>query len=214
MPIRTLTFQKTEDQRKQEYNECLDKHETALKSIVQKYEMLEEEKPVVKARTMKAPENRKEIQEKQTIKKESRKQLSGTPAELAPHIARVAGEFQFRGLKYLALEKLNKSSQVSKQLTISCGSYFGPRITWIDEEPPEDLPQNIGSITLQSLPNNKTLLIAKHTLSSFDSEGSYFDSFLGKLSLEFKNVGIEETAVKKTWRWFNRIIDLWNKLKP
>ena len=38
MPIETLTFQKTGAQKKQEYNDWLDKYETALKSIIKKYE--------------------------------------------------------------------------------------------------------------------------------------------------------------------------------
>jgi len=145
---------------------------------------------------------------------EIRKQLNGTPVELAPHVARVAADFTFRGLKYLALEKLNRSSQVSKQLMISCGSRFGPRIIWIDEEPPEDLPQNIGVITLQAVPNNKTLFIAKRNLSSFEGDGSYFDSFLKRLSLELKSLGFEETKRQKAWRWFKRIIEIWKAVKP
>lgn len=41
MPIQTLTFQQTEAQQKQEYNELLDKHEIALKSIIKRQEILE-----------------------------------------------------------------------------------------------------------------------------------------------------------------------------
>jgi len=40
MPIKTLTFEKTEAERKQEYNEYLDRYEVALKSIIRKYELL------------------------------------------------------------------------------------------------------------------------------------------------------------------------------
>ncbi len=155
---------------------------------------------------------------KQSLGKEIRRQLSGTPEEVAPHIIRVAREFQFQGFSYDAREERITSNKFSKQITIY-------RVTsWLDvdefwatggqELPHEVLPHIVGGILLQSLPNNKTLLIAKHILPSFDDEGSYFDSFLEKLSLEFKNLGIEETTVQKTWRWFNRIIELWNKLKP
>jgi hypothetical protein len=40
MPIQTLTFEKPEAKRKQEYNGYLDNYEIYLKSIIQKYEQL------------------------------------------------------------------------------------------------------------------------------------------------------------------------------
>jgi hypothetical protein len=198
-----------------DYISNLKRIKVALKGIIQKYEILEIEiEPAAVA--------------KQPLGKEIRRQLSGTPEEIAPHIVRVAQEFQFQGFKYLAQEVSYKSSRFSKKFTILCGKYVGPQIWFIggDEDDEGIIPQvypkeekakslhDIGTIILQSLPENKTLMISKPKLSNFDSEGSYFDSFLERLSLEFKNLGIEETTVQKTWRWFNRIIELWNKLKP
>lgn len=173
------------------------------------------EKPTATAVTVEALEGRVQREEKQDLGKEIRKQLSGTPEELAPHIVRVANEFQFpQGFNCYAEEDSYKSSQFSKQFTIyRITDSFTPGVIWGGAKP-EELPRAIGTITLQPLPNNRALLIAKHTLPSFDSGGSYFDSFLEGLSLEFKNLSIEETTVQKTWRWFNRIVELWAKLKP
>jgi len=150
----------------------------------------------------------------QSLGKKVRKHLQGTPDELAPHIVRVANEFQFQGFNCYAQEESYESTQFSKQLTIyRITDCFTPGVIWGGAKP-EELPRTIGVITLQSLPSSKTLLIAKHILSSSDSESSYFHTFLERLSLEFKNLGIEETTVRKAVRWFSRIIELWNKLKP
>lgn len=193
----------TKAERQKEYNRRLDEYETALKSIIKKYEMLEiEEKPAATAEPAEAPEGYEERQEKQPLGKENRKHLQGTPEEIAPHIVRVANEFQFpQGFSCYAEEKSEESSQFSKQFTIyRITGGRKPGVIWAGAKE-EELPRSIGTITLQPLPNNKALFIAKHTSYSFDSDGSYFDSFLTGLSLEFKDLGFEKSRVKKIWQW-------------
>lgn len=152
---------------------------------------------------------------KRPLSKGIRKQLSGTPEELTPHIIRVSREFRFTdGFNCYGEEESYETSPFSKRFMIYriTGGRL-PHVGYMGAKP-EELPYSIGIISLQSLPNNKTLFIAKYALPSCDSEGSYFDSYLERLSLEFKNLGIEETAYRKTWRWFKGIIEVWNKLKP
>jgi len=193
----------------EDYLPRLNDYETALKSIIQKYEILGiVEKPTGMAKPPEAPTDYAERQENQTLGEEVRKRLQGTPEEIVPHILRVAQEFQFpQGFNCYAKEESYKASQFSKQLTIyRITDSFTPDVIWMHISS-EDEPQTIGSITLQSLPNNKTLFIAKTTLHSFGS-------FLERLSSEFKSLGIEETTVQKMWRWFKEIIGIVKAVKP
>jgi len=139
---------------------------------------------------------------KQSLGKEISKHLQGTPEEIAPHIVGVAQGFQFpQGFNCYAEEEPYESSRFYKKFTIyRITDSFTPGVTWMHAGP-EDEPQAIGSITLRPLPNNKTLLIAKHTLPSFDSEGSYFDSFLKRLSEELKSLEFEKSVHSKVWQW-------------
>lgn len=188
--IRSYNRGASEAEKRERYLKHLEEHETDLTSIIHRQGIkrtLDRTRETI---------NKEALLKRQLSESGIRKQLSGTPVELAPHIVRVANEFQFQGLNYHAQEA-SKSNQFSKQFRIMCGKDFGPRIITIGGEAPKDLPNDVGIITLQPLPNNKTIFIGEHISSSFDSEGSYFDSFLERLSLEFKNLGIEETTVKK-----------------
>jgi len=203
----------TDEEKRKKYNKEIDAYEIALKSAIHKCELLKaEEKPLEALR----PHD--ERQSKQYLEKEIRKHLQGTPPEVAPHIIRVAREFKFQDFSYDAEEEPITSDKFSKYISIH-------RVTgWLDPNeflikgdqglPHEVLPHLIGGIVLQPLPNNKTLFIAKYASLSFDSNGTYFDSFLERLSLEFKNLGIEETTVKKMWRWFKEIIGIVKAVKP
>lgn len=144
------------------------------------------------------------LTKKQPSGKEIRKHLQGTPEEIAPHIARIAQEFEFQGFKYLAQEVSYKSSQFSKHLTILCGEYVGPQISFIGDTEDEEHPQNrcIGMFILQALPNTRTLLISKEKEPyELDNADSYFSSFLNKVFLELRQLGFVETLPKKVWQW-------------
>ena len=157
--------------------------------------------------------------------KEVKLHLIGTPEGIASHIARVAENFHFRDLEYRAQEERYKSSQFSKQFRILCGSDFSPAVHWIGEDdgiilqiyPKKEntkFPQLIGIITLQSLPNNKTLLIAEHISSSFDSDACFYDNFLKNLFSELKELGFVETLPKKLWRVVKELIGIAKVVKP
>jgi len=150
-------------------------------------------------------------------KKEIKIQLTGTPEEIAPHIVGVAEEFQSDNLKYHAQEKSYKSNQYSKHFEILCGDYFGPQIWWIggdEEESPKHQSHKVGTIILRALRNRKTLLISKPELSGFDSDGSYFNSFLKRLLTELKQLGFVETWPKKAWYIVKEIIGIAKVVKP
>lgn len=200
-----------------DYMDNLTQLEVILKSTIHKYEMLEvEDKSATIGDVAESPEDFEESQEKQSLGRESRKHLQGTPEEIAPHIVRVAQEFQFQGFKYLAQELSYKSSQHSKYFQILCGEYIGPQISFGVDAEDDKHPKNrhIGEIILQSLPNTRTVFISREKSGDLVNAALYFNSFLERLSLEFKNLGVEETTLRKTWRRFSGIIELWNKLKP
>lgn len=207
----------TEAEQQKEYNRRLDEYETALKSIIHKYEMLEvEDKSATIGDVAESPEDFEESQEKQSLGRESRKHLQGTPEEIAPHIVRVAQEFQFQGFKYLAQELSYKSSQHSKYFQILCGEYVGPQISFGVDAEDDKHPKNrhIGKIILQSLPNTRTVFISREKSGDLVNAALYFNSFLERLSLEFKNLGVEETTLRKAWRWFKEIIGIVKVVKP
>lgn len=156
---------------------------------------------------------------KQASEKEIRKQLSGTPEEVAPHIIRVAREFRYQGFSYDGGEERIPSDKFSKYISIH-------RITgWLDPHeflirgdqglPHEVLPHFIGGIVLQPLPNSRTLFIARYSTSSCsDCDSSYFDNFLHRLSSEMKNIGFEETTARKAWRVFKEALSIAKAVKP
>jgi hypothetical protein len=144
---------------------------------------------------------------------EIKKQLIGTPEEVTPQIIRVAREYRFQGFSYDADEERITSDKLSKYISIH-------RVTgWLDPHeflirgdqglPHEVLPHFIGGITLQPLPNSRTLFIARYsTHSCSDCDSSYFDNFLHRLSAELKNIGFEETIAKKAWRVFKEVLSI------
>ena len=156
---------------------------------------------------------------KQASEKEIRKQLCGTPEEVAPHIIRVAREFRYQGFSYDGEEERIPSDKFSKYISIH-------RITgWLDPHeflirgdqglPHEVLPHFIGGIVLQPLPNSRTLFIARYSTPSCpDCDSSYFDNFLRRLSAELKNIGFEETTAKKAWRVFKEVLPVAKAVKP
>lgn len=164
--------------------------------------------------------------DKKSSQKEIRIQLLGTPEQIGPHIVRIAEDSHFQDLEYRAYEEHYKSSQSSRQFRILCGNDFSPSIRWIggDDEviAPQIFPKkeegksihHIGTIILQPLHNNKTLFIARRISSSFDSDGSYFDSFLKTLLLELKQVGFVETWPKKAWRVIKELVGIAKIAKP
>ena len=156
---------------------------------------------------------------KQASEKEIRKQLCGTPEEVAPHIIRVAREFRYQGFSYDGEEERIPSDKFSKNISIH-------RVTsWLDPHeflirgdqglPHEVLPHFIGGIVLQPLPNSSTLFIARYSTPSCpDCDSSYFDNFLHRLSAELKNIGFEETTAKKAWRVFKEVLPVAKAVKP
>ncbi len=152
------------------------------------------------------------------IEREIRKQLIGTPEEVATHIVRVARDFRFQGFSYDAEEESITSDKLSKYISIH-------RITgWLDPHeflikgdqglPHEVLPHLIGVILLQPLPYSRTLFISRYSKPSCsDCDVSYFKNFLHKLSSEMKNMGFEETIAKKTWRVFKEVLSTAKTLK-
>ena len=156
---------------------------------------------------------------KQASEKEIRKQLCGTPEEVAPHIIRVAREFRYQGFSYEGGEERIPSDKFSKYISIH-------RITgWLDPHeflirgdqglPHEVLPHFIGGIVLQPLPNSRTLFITRYSTSSCsDCDSSYFDNFLHRLSSEMKNIGFEETTARKAWRAFKEVLSFAKKVIP
>jgi uncharacterized protein (DUF433 family) len=139
---------------------------------------------------------------KQASEKEIRKQLSGTPEEVAPHIIRVAREFRYQGFSYDGEEERIPSDKFSKNISIH-------RVTsWLDPHeflirgdqglPHEVLPHFTGGIVLQPLPNSRTLFIARYSTPSCpDCASSHFDNFLRRLSAELKNIGFEKPQLKR-----------------
>ena len=156
---------------------------------------------------------------KQASEKEIRKQLCGTPEEVAPHIIRVAREFRYQGFSYEGGKERIRSDKFSKYISIH-------RITgWLDPHeflirgdqglPHEVLPHFIGGIVLQPLPNSRTLFITRYSTSSCsDCDSSYFDNFLHRLSSEMKNIGFEETTARKAWRAFKEVLSFAKKVIP
>ncbi|MBA7676059.1 hypothetical protein ES703_84299 [subsurface metagenome] len=207
----------TEAERQKEYNRRLDEYETALKSIIQKYEMLGiEEKSTTIADLAETPKDYEARQGKQSVGKESRKHLQGTPEEIAPHIVRVAQEFQFQGFKYLAQEVSYKSSQFSKEFTILCGEYVGPQIRIIGDVEDEEHPKNrhIGTIILQSLANNKTLFISKKKSDDLVDADSYFGSYLNNALKELRELGFVESWPNKAWHVLKELVGVYKVVKP
>ncbi len=152
------------------------------------------------------------------IETEIRKQLIGAPEQIAPHIMRVAQELRFQNFHYDAREERIITSELCKYITIY-------RVTtWLDPDellisgdqglPHEVLPHLIGGITLQPLPNSRTLFMARYsTFSCPDCDSSYFDHFLGRLSAELKNLGFEETTAKKVWRVLKEVLSIAKTVK-
>lgn len=194
----------TEEEKRKQYYDELDAYEIALKSAIHKCELLLDEEEI----SVQNKEKHYEV----FGDKEGRKNLLGTPEEIAPHIVRIAESLKIEEGKYKIVEEINNSTQFSKRLRIMYGRNVDLPTINIDGSSHDR--EDIGIITLQSLPNNETLFIPERLSSNLDSNGVYLNNFLERLSLEFKNLGIEETKTKKTWRWVNKILDIWAKVKP
>ncbi|MBI2860295.1 MAG: hypothetical protein HYX91_02160 [Chloroflexi bacterium] len=132
--------------------------------------------------------------------------LAGTPEEVAPHIIRVAEFLKVQELNYCATEEFYATSEYSKELTIMCGTELHPGLIMPDKEPPDR--HTIGHITLQSLPNNKTLFIARIEQYDFNNADYYFTSFLETLLLELKRIGFLATWPKKVWHVMKELIGI------
>jgi hypothetical protein len=63
----------------------------------------------------------------------------GTPAEIEPHLIRIAEGFSFQGFNYRADRIGRKSGQLSIKSEILCGKHFGPTIHWLDDQMDEKL---------------------------------------------------------------------------
>lgn len=169
-------FVPTDEEKRKKYNAELDAYETALRSVIHKCELIEREQYSDQGTQIK-------------------KYFKGTPEEIAPHVFRIAESVQLQAIRYKAVYETYNSNQFSKQIRIMCGTEVDHLLTDIDAPSPDR--HDIGLITLQSLPNDHTLFIARYDPSGFDSAGYYFNGFLDHLSSEFKNLCIQEGTAEK-----------------
>lgn len=179
----------TEQEKQRKYNEELDAYENALKSAINKSELLE-----AGGKPLEIPKLNKERQNEGSSSEDIRKHLMGMPEEIALHIVRLAESIKEEN-KYKIVEEDYNTTPFSKRLRVICGREVDTILVSLDGPYPDR--HDVGIITLQSLPNNKTLFISEPLPSNFDSNGSYFGSFLQRLSLEFKNLGIDEATPEK-----------------
>jgi len=154
------------------------------------------------------------VKEEKYVQGEIRKYLNGTPEEITPHLERIAEESKCKGLNYY-IGKQTGSSQFSKKFWLLCGKYQRLiHFIGVNNDKDEDDAREIGEITLQSLPSNKTLFIAKHQSNDFDIDGFYYRNFLGNLFLELKQLGFVETWPRKAWRVIKELIGIAKVAKP
>jgi hypothetical protein len=152
------------------YNSDLDSYETALKSIIQKYELLGiEDKPAAKTEPPKAPED----YEKKTGK-ELELILEGTPDMIIECIMNFVKKLNSQGYTYKSIPRIGDAPDYARQdktHSASCAIFESER--------------QIGIIRLQLLPKEKTLL----NVSEPEDWESSFGLFLSYLLGEFKRLG-------------------------
>ena len=169
----------TNADKKKEYNRHLDEYETALKSIIQKYEILGiESEPTTPAETAKIPQDK----EQKAATRELELVLEGNPDMILECIRSTTEKLTSQGHTYSFRRTSGRPDYAKWDKT-----YFAIcAISQGDEG-------QIGTIKLQLLPKEKTsfkYLEPKNWTSSFGY-------FLNSLFAEFKKLGFVDLAKEK-----------------
>jgi hypothetical protein len=151
--------------------------------------------------------------------REVRRQFLGTPDELAPHLKRIAEKTTCRSLNYYLVPGAFKQENTPyyKAFSLCCGKY--QRFIYFvedetDNEEDKGYAKNICEITLQSLPDSKTLFIAEYGLSDFDTDGALCEFYLDALQRELKKLGFIESILKRIWRIIKELLGIAKTVKP
>jgi len=151
-------------------------------------------------------------------------EIEGDVQHFCPIVERVASE--------ISIDKYVFEARPNNSKTKASFAWFD--IFIIDRTTAYQIP--LGVLTLESPGSNRTILrvpprsqwsrgdfspeeLARMGYIERDNDAIQFFSrlfmrFIDSLDITLKNYGVKQTRIKKLWRRFNRIIDLWNKLKP
>jgi len=145
-------------------------------------------------------------------KQELTMQLIGTPEIIIPHIKRITKTLTIDDVKYKAEEKPGRTSEYSKQLYVLCGTEVDTLV--VDLCSPYPDKHEIINFTLQSLPNNKTILMIQNVKTDFNNADNYIDYYIKQLLSEMKELGFIEAWYKKTYRIIKELIGIAQVTKP
>lgn len=142
----------------------------------------------------------------------------GTPAEIEPHLTRIAEGLNFRGFNYRVWQIRSESGQHSMKFEVLCGKYFEPNIRWLDDQMDEATRRSthcVGRIALHPLPNSRTLItINKQESTNWKDAEVYFSGFLHKFNAELKRLGFKEAWYKRAWHVIKELIGIARLAKP
>jgi len=154
------------------YNSDLDSYETALKSIIQKYEILGiETEPEAK---VEPPDG---IRDREKSGKELELTLEGTPDMILECVRSTIEKLNSQGYTYDFRRTSGRPDYTTWDKT-----YFA-HCTIVENQ--EGIETQIGTIKLRLLPNERTLFIIPDT----EDLDSPFGKFIGHLLGEFKRLG-------------------------
>jgi len=130
--------------------------------------------------------------------------LNELPWRLSPYFERATKDFKFQGHVFRTAETGDKGNGISKRFKVMCTAYSEDSV-YADEERTKAREiiagswNDIGMISLQPLPDDRSLFIARFIPSQFDAEGVYFNSYLEQLLAKFQEWGINESTGNSLW---------------